>query len=86
MLENFSKSLAALKTAKEINEVLKGILTHSEIKDLSLRWQILIDLANNVPQRTISKELGVSLCKVTRGSKVLKENSSIKKILKNMKG
>lgn len=53
------------------------IFTKAERKDLSLRWKLMQMLAKGVPQRKISAELGVSLCKITRGAKVLKIPGSV---------
>jgi TrpR family trp operon transcriptional repressor len=42
-------------------------------------------LNDGIPQREISKALGVSLCKITRGSRELKkEDSVVKGILKRL--
>lgn len=78
-----SKIIKKLKTGKEIYQFLNEVLTESELVDLSKRWRILNMLNSNFTQREISKELNVSLCKVTRGAKILKDkNSIVKKYLK----
>lgn len=64
-------------TKKEINTFLHEILTDSEIIDLSKRWRILKLLNKNFTQREVAKELGVSLCKVTRGAKILKKQNAV---------
>lgn len=64
-------------TKKEINAFLHEILTDSEIVDLSKRWRILKLLNKNFTQREVAKELGVSLCKVTRGAKILKKQNAV---------
>ncbi len=66
-------------TKKEINAFLHEILTDSEIVDLSKRWRILKLLNKNFTQREVAKELGVSLCKVTRGAKILKKQNAVTK-------
>ena len=81
-IKEISKIISNLKNDKEIYQVLNELLTDSEIDVLSKRWQILKMLTNGATQREIAKDLGVSLCKVTRGSKLLKENSIVKKYLK----
>jgi TrpR family trp operon transcriptional repressor len=55
----------------------KELLTESEIDVLSKRWRILEMLNQGKTQREIAKELQVSLCKVTRGAKILKNKSSM---------
>ncbi len=58
---------------------LEEMLTPAERKDLALRWALMQRLMDGVPQRHIAEELGVSLCKITRGAKILKQNDSISK-------
>ncbi len=63
------------------------IFTPAEIDDFVLRWRLMEMLRNGVSQRDIATELGISLCKITRGSKVLGAGNSItEKILKNKIG
>ena len=61
----------------EIEGFFKELLTEAEIETLSKRWRILNMLKNKFSQREIAKELKVSLCKVTRGAKILKEENSV---------
>lgn len=61
---------------------LNEILTPAEIEALVLRWESVKLLHRGMPQREISKQLGISLCKITRGSRELKKTSSaIREIL-----
>lgn len=53
------------------------IFTKSELETLIKRWQILKLLNNGETQRNIAQELKVSLCKVTRGSQILKNKNSV---------
>lgn len=81
-LKEISQTIAKIGNPDKIEIFLKEILCESEIKDLTQRWNILKMLSQNNPQRNISEKLGVSLCKITRGSKILKnENSVTRKIL-----
>ncbi len=60
----------------------REIFSSKELKDLALRWQLLKELHEGQPQRRIAARHRISLCKITRGSKILKqENSVTKKIL-----
>lgn len=72
-----SQKIKKLKSAKEIYNFLLEMLTFSEVETLSKRWCILKMLKEGKTQREIAKELNVSLCKVTRGSKILKNKDSI---------
>ena len=56
---------------------LQEILSPSEIETLSKRWRILKMLDKGISQRAIAKQLNVSLCKVTRGAKILKDTNAI---------
>ena len=61
---------------------LQEILTPAEIDTLVLRWELVKLLYKGVPQRQISQRLGISLCKITRGSRELKkEGSAIREVL-----
>lgn len=81
-ISELSVILSSLKNSEEIEMFLHELLTESERKDLSLRWKLMDKLFAGVPQRKIASDLGISLCKITRGSKILKEKNSIaRKIL-----
>ncbi|MHB2150409.1 Trp family transcriptional regulator [Calditrichota bacterium LG25] len=71
--------LAKTDDAKTIARFLESLLTPKEVKTLSSRWQIVKLLDRGVPQRKIAKDLHLSLCKITRGSKELKKRNSILK-------
>jgi len=74
--------ISKLKNKKEIETLLNELLTPSEMSDVTQRWNILKMLNKQDSQRKIAKNLSVSLCKVTRGSKIFKnEKSLIRQIL-----
>jgi len=68
--------LASVDDEKLIERFLKSILTKSEMKEIELRWELTKLLHGGMSQRRISERLGVSLCKITRGSRELKKNPS----------
>jgi TrpR family trp operon transcriptional repressor len=68
--------LAGVTEAGRMRGLLSEILTASERTDLFLRWKLMRMLRHGVPQRRIATELGVSLCKITRGARVLKKPGS----------
>ena len=76
-IQKISKLVKNLHTEAEIESFFKELLTDSEIETLSKRWRILEMLKDGLTQRDIAKELKVSLCKVTRGAKILKDKNSI---------
>ena len=70
------------KDRKEMEVLFREIFTPSEIDTLTLRWQLLKDLYEGKTQRKIAADHKISLCKITRGSKLLKaEDSYLKKVL-----
>lgn len=69
------KVLAQIDSENEMRKFLGEILTEKERKDLTLRWRLLQMIREGVPQRKIASELGVSLCKITRGSRILKNKN-----------
>ena len=78
-LEGMCSVLCEIQEAHEMRHFLLEILTPSEQKDLALRWQLMKMLQESIPQRQIAAELGISLCKITRGAKILKNSKSISK-------
>ena len=76
-IEEISTLIKNFYTEAEIIAFFKELLTESEIETLSKRWRIMRMLVEGSTQREIANELGVSLCKVTRGSKILKNKDSI---------
>ena len=82
-IKEISKTLKSLKNETEIYNFMLELFTEAELSTLSKRWRILNMLNQGVTQREIAKELNVSLCKVTRGSKIIKDkNAVITKYLK----
>ena len=82
MDKNISEICQYLAKTDDVNTIFKfleSLLTPKEIKTLSSRWQIVKLLDQGVPQRKIAKDLHLSLCKITRGSKELKKRNSILK-------
>ena len=75
-IQEISKLVKNLHSEAEIESFFKELLTESEIETLSKRWRILDLLAQGTTQRDIAKDLKVSLCKVTRGAKILKDEDS----------
>ncbi len=72
---------------KEMEVLFREIFTPSEIDTLTLRWQLLKDLYEGKTQRKIAAEHKISLCKITRGSKLLKARGSyLKKVLDDLYG
>jgi TrpR family trp operon transcriptional repressor len=69
--------LCRISDQPEMERFLGEILTPAELHDLALRWELMNKLSQGNSQRQIASELGISLCKITRGAKILKDVQSI---------
>ena len=76
-ISEISEILSKNSDKKEIEKFLSELLTSSEIDAISKRWRILNLLSKGETQRSIVKDLNVSLCNVTRGAKILKNKNSV---------
>lgn len=84
-IKAIAQVLSKIDDQKLIEEFLSSILTKKELEDLSSRWELVKLLDKGISQRKIAKDLHLSLCKITRGSKELKkENSALKRIIKEV--
>ena len=81
-LAEIAGALARLKDPSLIEGFLGQLLTESEMKRIVLRWKLSKELCRGKSQRKIAEDLGVSLCKITRGSRELKkEKSALKRVI-----
>lgn len=79
-------TLASCRDAALIGDFLKSLLTRSEVVEIANRWALVRLLDTGMSQRNIARELGLSLCNITRGSKELKkENSAFAAMLEEFK-
>lgn len=67
------RMLAQPRGIQDWDKLLHDLLTPKERESLAERWQIVRLLAEGMPQREIAERLGVSISKITRGSRVLQE-------------
>ncbi|MCH5150745.1 MAG: transcriptional regulator [Spirochaetales bacterium] len=80
-LTEICRSVSQLHT-DEIELFFREILSEKEIEDVQLRWELMKKLKKGESQRNIAKDLHISLCKITRGVKILKQpNGVINRIL-----
>jgi TrpR family trp operon transcriptional repressor len=75
-LGELSETLAKTKDPALIRDFLHCLLTPAEVADIAARWALVKALDNKIPQREIARTLGISLCKITRGSRELKKPGS----------
>ena len=70
---------------RDMRKLFEDVFTDAERADIAKRWYIFKELYKGTPQRRIAKDMEVSLCKITRGSKTLKNDDSvIRKVLSDM--
>ncbi len=81
-----ASALASLRMPNDVERFFEDVFTKAETRDIALRWRIFQLLDEGISQRAISERLGVSLCKITRGSRFLKDPASVvRKILEQDK-
>ena len=85
ILEAFDELCSALSRADDprlISEFLECLLTPTELSEVSSRWALVREIDSGTTQREIARKMGLSLCKITRGSRELKkENSPFKQMI-----
>lgn len=67
------ETLLQTSSEAEMLDLLKGLLTISELEEISRRLQIVKLLKAGVSQREIAEKLQVGIATVTRGSKEIKQ-------------
>jgi TrpR family trp operon transcriptional repressor len=75
-LNELALTLAGTTDTGFIEDLLRCLLTPAETADIAARWALVKALKQKIPQREIARDLGVSLCKITRGSRELKKSGS----------
>jgi len=71
-LSELASAIAKTNDAALIENFLRRILTPTETANIASRWALVKALEQKIPQREIAKSLGISLCKITRGSREMK--------------
>lgn len=82
----FTRILSRLRDPDLLDRFLREILTPSEAADLGSRWELLKLLEAGESQRHIASALGLSLCKITRGSRELKKPGSALRVVLALAG
>lgn len=75
-LDELADMLALMKDPLLIRGFLESLLTPREISDLAGRWELVKLLDAGWTQRDIARELGMSLCKITRGARELRRQDA----------
>jgi TrpR family trp operon transcriptional repressor len=74
--EELSTALSRAQDPALIGDFLKCLLTPSELQEVSSRWALVREIDAGTTQREIARKMGLSLCKITRGSRELKKDHS----------
>ncbi len=75
-LEELSAALAQTSDPELVKQFLLSILTEYEAGEIATRWALVRLIDRGMSQRSIARSLGLSLCKITRGSRELKKRDS----------
>jgi len=59
-----------------VEEFLRCLFTPAEVYDFANRWLLVKEIDKGTTQREIAQSFGMSLCKITRGSRELKKEGS----------
>ncbi len=76
-LKGVATALLSIANQEDMEAFLAEILTPAEVRDVTLRWRLMKQLVAGKTQRRIAEDLGISLCKITRGSRILKKPGSM---------
>lgn len=75
-LHEIACTLAETRDPQYILSFLHSLLTPNEVQEIASRWELVKLLYQGHSQRQIAQQLGLSLCKITRGSRELKKQDS----------
>ena len=78
MRESIAEMAKALEGADAalIEDFFYSLFTSAEADEMAKRWALVKELSQGMPQRRVAEDLGLSLCKITRGSRELKKQNS----------
>ena len=77
-LQELATVLAYTREPAAMRALLEALLTPRERARLALRWRLVCLLVSGVHQRSIARQLGISLCNITRGSRELKRRPAFR--------
>lgn len=66
-------SMMANKPSDFIKRFFDDLCTKAELQDFAKRWLLVREIDKGTTQREIAKKIHISLCKITRGSRVLRK-------------
>ena len=71
-VKQLSRLILQASDREELETLLQGLLTPGELEEVVNRWRLMVMLLEGRTQRDISQDLGISLGKIARGSRLLK--------------
>jgi TrpR family transcriptional regulator, trp operon repressor len=84
-LRELAKALALETDQRRLEDFLRSLLTPAEVVEVATRWALVKEIAHGLPQREIARRYGLSLCKITRGSRELKKpESAFRKMIRKI--
>ena len=82
--EDLLKIVLSIKDKEELKSFIDDMFTEKEVEDVVQRYLLMDDLYRGKSQRDIARDRSMSLCKITRGSKMLKKKEgSMRKFFSN---
>jgi TrpR family trp operon transcriptional repressor len=75
-MNEIAEVLCGIKEVALMRRFMESILTPREREEIAGRWELVKLLDRGISQRQVAKRLGMSLCKITRGSRELKKRDS----------
>ncbi|MFO7820616.1 MAG: Trp family transcriptional regulator [Lentisphaeria bacterium] len=76
LIDELCSVLEKARDRTELKTLLNGLLTPREISEVSVRWHLMQKLLEGRTHREIANDLGISLGKIARGSRLLQYGSS----------
>ena len=73
--EDLLDIVLGLKDKEELKSFIEDMFTDKEMEDVVQRYLLMDDLYKGKSQRDIARDRSMSLCKITRGSKMLKKKN-----------
>ena len=71
--EDLLNIVLSIKDKEELKSFIDDMFTEKEVEDVVQRYLLMDDLYKGKSQRDIARDRSMSLCKITRGSKMLKK-------------
>ena len=84
--QELCRLIAETDDERFIRDFFDCLFTPAEQKDFANRWLLVKEIDKGTTQRDIARKFGMSLCKITRGSRELhKDESAFRRMLEKLK-